>query len=335
MRILATGGAGYIGSHTAVELIRSGHDVELLDDLSNARADVPERIGRITGHRPVLHVADIRDETALDAALAGGFDAVLHFAALKSVGDSVRDPLRYYDVNVGGSATLLRVMDRLGIRTLVFSSSATVYGDATEIPVTEDAPLLPAANPYGRTKQIIELMLADLVRADPRWGIGMLRYFNPAGAHPSGLIGEDPSSPPTNVVPIILRVAAGMRDHLEVYGGDWPTPDGTGVRDYVHVVDLAAGHVAALERVARDPGVSAWNLGTGRGTSVLELVEAFERASGRPIPREIVDRRPGDIAASWADPSKARRELGWGAARGLDEMCADAWRWQTSASLRS
>lgn len=332
MRVLVTGGAGYIGSHTVVELISAGHEVVVIDDLSNARRSVKERIGRITGREPILHVEDIGDEPALERIVAGGgFEAVLHFAGLKAVGDSVAKPLDYWRTNVGGSLGLFRVLDRHDVRTVVFSSSCTVYGDPDHVPVTEQTPLKPAANAYGATKQAIERILTDLHRSDARWNLALLRYFNPAGAHPSGLIGEDPNDIPTNLMPFLLQVAAGRLPELRVFGSDYPTRDGTGIRDYIHVVDLAAGHLAALDRLAAHPGLHVWNLGTGAGTSVLEMVAAFTRATGVEIPYRLVARRPGDVAESWADVSKAEHELGWRAARTVEEMCLDGWRWQQSA----
>jgi UDP-glucose 4-epimerase len=332
MHILVTGGAGYIGSHTVVELIGAGHNVVILDSLVNAKASVIDRLEQITGTRPPLVVADIRDEDAVEECIAGaGFDAVIHFAGLKAVGESVTKPLEYWDANVAGTTTLLRVLDRHDVRTLVFSSSATVYGDPDTVPVTEDMPTKPATNPYGGTKQVIELILTDLHHADPRWNVALLRYFNPAGAHASGFIGEDPNDIPNNLMPYVSQVAAGKLDELKIFGGDYPTPDGTGVRDYIHVVDLALGHLAALARLEGAPGLHTWNLGTGTGTSVLEVVKAFETASGIPIPYRIDARRSGDIAQTWADPHKAERELGWTASRTIQDMCADSWRWQQYA----
>lgn len=334
MRVLVTGGTGYIGSHTVVELCESGHDVEIVDDLSNSKASVVDRIEDITGTRPILHRVDVRDAPALRRVMAAPFDAVMHFAGLKAVGESVRRPLAYYDVNVAGTVTLLEVMAEHGLRTLVFSSSATVYGDPDRLPVTEASPTSAATNPYGWTKLMIEQILADLHTSDPEWRIARLRYFNPAGAHPSGLIGEDPNDIPNNLMPYIAKVAAGELPELPVYGDDYDTPDGTGVRDYIHVVDLARGHLAALGHIAEAPGLYTWNLGTGRGTSVLEMVAAFEAATGLDVPHRVVDRRPGDVAASWADPSKAERELGWKAELGVADMCADMWRWQRHAAGR-
>ena len=329
MKILVTGGLGYIGSHTCVELIAAGHQPVALDNLSNSHASVLGRVERITGRRLPLIEADIRDRAALDAAFqAHAFDAVIHFAGLKAVGESVAQPLRYYDNNVAGSVTLFESMQQHGVKTIVFSSSATVYGDPASVPIREDFPLS-ATNPYGRSKLFIEDILRDQFRADPGWRIALLRYFNPAGAHESGLIGEEPNGIPNNLLPYVAQVAAGQRDTLSVYGADYPTPDGTGLRDYIHVVDLAIGHVRTLSKLATGPGVVTYNLGTGRGNSVLEMVRAFERASGKTIPYQIVARRPGDIAACYADPSLAEAELGWTARRDIAQMCADSWRWQT------
>ncbi len=323
-----TGGAGYIGSHTVLELLQSGFDVTVLDNLANASPESLERVAAIAGRRATLVAGDIRDEALLARILSQQpFDAVIHFAGLKAVGESVEKPLAYYDNNVAGTTTLLRCMDAAGVRRIVFSSSATVYGDPESVPIREDA-RTGATNPYGRTKWFIEFMLQDLARSDARWAIGNLRYFNPVGAHPSGRIGEDPQGIPNNLMPFVAQVAVGRRERLAVFGGDWPTKDGTGVRDYIHVVDLAQGHLAALRRVSDTAGFWTVNLGTGNGYSVLDMVRAFEKASGRPVPYAIVDRRPGDIAECWADPSQAERLLGWRAKLGIDEMCADAWRWQ-------
>jgi len=329
MRILVTGGTGYIGSHTCVELLASGHQVVVLDNLCNSRAEVLDRVERICGTKPFFVRADIRDSAALREVLSNhSIDAVMHFAGLKAVGDSVREPLAYYDNNVGGSVTLLMAMVEAGVKTVVFSSSATVYGDPDCVPIRENAPLRPS-NPYGRSKRMVEEILADLAESDPAWRIVRLRYFNPVGAHESGLIGEDPQGAPSNLMPFIAQVAVGRRQRLSVFGADYPTPDGSGVRDYIHVVDLARGHVSALAALARAPGMLTVNLGTGRGISVLELVAAFEAASGRVVPYEIVARRPGDIACCYADPSFAQRMLGWRAERDVSAMCADTWRWQS------
>ncbi len=330
--ILVTGGLGYIGSHTAVELLAAGHDVFIVDNLSNSKASVLDRIAAIAGRRPGFARADIRDRAALGELFAARrIDAVIHFAGLKAVGESVARPLAYYDNNVGGSLALFETMAEAGVRRLVFSSSATVYGDPQSVPIREDFPLS-ATNPYGRSKLIVEEVLRDLARAAPDWRIALLRYFNPVGAHASGLIGEDPSGIPNNLMPYIAQVAVGRLAQLSIYGSDYPTPDGTGVRDYIHVVDLALGHLAALAALQRDDGVLTVNLGTGRGYSVLEMVRAFAAASGRAVPHVFAARRPGDIAQCYADPALARQRLGWQARRGIDEMCADPWRWQQWAA---
>ncbi len=327
--ILVTGGVGYIGSHTVGELLGAGFDVFVIDNLCNSRASVLDRIGSIAGRVPDFVQMDVRDRAGLRQLFADHrFDAVIHFAGLKAVGESVAQPLSYYDNNVGGSIVLFEVMAEAGVKTLVFSSSATVYGDPHRVPICEDFPLS-ATNPYGRSKLMIEDMLRDLAHSDPSWRIALLRYFNPVGAHSSGLIGEDPNGIPNNLMPFVAQVAAGRLPELSVFGADYPTPDGTGVRDYIHVVDLAQGHLAALHVLAdRSAGVLTVNLGTGRGYSVLEMVRAFEKASGRSIPYRLVDRRPGDVATCYADPSKAAELFGWRAQRGIDEMCADTWRWQ-------
>jgi UDP-glucose 4-epimerase len=329
MKILVTGGLGYIGSHTCVELLAAGHEPVALDNLSNTRRDVKDRVQAITDKPLPFIEADIRDAAAMDAAFAAHrFDAVIHFAGLKAVGESVEQPLRYYENNVTGTLVLLEAMKKAGVKALVFSSSATVYGDPATVPIREDFPLS-ATNPYGRSKLMIEEILRDLHRSDSSWRIALLRYFNPVGAHASGLIGEAPSGIPNNLTPYIAQVAIGQRPQLSVFGGDYPTPDGTGVRDYIHVVDLSIGHVKTLDKLAADGGLLTYNLGTGRGNSVLEMVRAFEKASGRKVPYQIVARRPGDIATCYADPSLAEKELGWTAQRDVSEMCADAWRWQT------
>ena len=328
MNILLTGGTGYIGSHTCVRLIESGLKPILLDNLSNSKLAVLDRIEQVTGTRPDFVRADLRDRERLDEALRRArVDAVIHFAGLKAVGESVQAPLAYYDNNVHGSRVLLSALHEAGVRSIVFSSSATVYGEARALPIAEDAPI-GAANPYGRTKLVVEDMMRDLAAAHPDWSVTLLRYFNPVGAHPSGLMGEDPQGIPNNLMPYIAQVAVGRRERLTVFGDDYPTPDGTGVRDYIHVADLAEGHEAALRGCHGRPGVRVYNLGTGRGHSVLEAVRAFEQASGREVPFVVAPRRPGDVASCWADPSLAARELGWRAQRSLEQMCADVWRWQ-------
>jgi UDP-glucose 4-epimerase len=330
--ILVTGGTGYIGSHTVVELLAAGHEVAILDNLSNSRHEVVDRIEKIAGRRPVFVEGDIRDADLLDTLFARHtFSAVIHFAGLKAVGESVSKPLEYYENNVHGSMALFSAMQRHGVKRLVFSSSATVYGDPDSLPIREDAPLH-ATNPYGRTKLMIEEILRDIAQTDPEWRVAILRYFNPIGAHKSGLIGEAPNGIPNNLLPYVAQVATGKLARLSVFGGDYPTPDGTGVRDYIHVVDLALGHLKALNYLNTHAGLHAYNLGTGKGYSVLEIVQAFEQASGRKVPYEVTARRPGDIASCYADPEKASTELGWKAERGLDEMCADAWRWQCHSS---
>jgi len=326
--ILVTGGAGFIGSHTCVALTESGYTPLILDNLGNSDIRVLERLGRITGTVPAFIEGDVRDRALLDRVF-GTHDitGVIHFAGLKAVGDSVADPIGYYDNNVNGSLVLAAAMQAAGVKTLIFSSSATVYGEPERSPIPEDAPCRPA-NPYGHSKRMVEQALADLQHAQPDWRIALLRYFNPVGAHESGLIGEHPQGKPNNLMPFVCQVAVGQRAELAVHGGDYPTPDGTGVRDYVHVMDLAEGHVAALRHAAKGPGLHTLNLGTGRGASVLDVVKAFERASGRPIAHAIGPRRPGDVPAYWGDPSLAEATIGWRARRDLDQMCADSWRWQ-------
>ncbi len=328
MKILLTGGAGYIGSHTAVECLAAGYDVVVFDNLSNSSEKSLERVAEIAGKSVTFVQGDIRDQAALRKLFTEHpVDAVVHFAGLKAVGESVEKPLLYYDNNIGGSIALFESMAEAGVKSLVFSSSATVYGDPGRVPITEDFPLS-ATNPYGRSKLFIEEMLRDLAQSDDGWRVALLRYFNPVGAHVSGRIGEDPRGIPNNLMPYIAQVAVGRRSHLNVFGGDYPTPDGTGVRDYIHVVDLARGHVAALGRLQKMAGVQTWNLGTGRGVSVLDMVRAFEAASGKPVPYRIVERRPGDVAQCWADPTRAARDLGWRAEYDLPRMCEDSWRWQ-------
>ena len=329
MRILVTGGAGYIGSHTALELLRAGHDVVVVDNLVNSHEEALRRVESLAGKSLAFHQIDLLDEAGLEAVFrAAAVEAVIHFAALKSVGESVAQPLRYYHNNVTGTINLLEGMARHDVRRFVFSSSATVYGDPPVMPITEDTPLAPV-NPYGQTKVMAENILRDLHQADGRWAIAILRYFNPIGADSSGHIGEDPNGIPNNLVPYIARVAAGRLPFLPVYGDAYPTPDGTGVRDYIHVADLARGHLLALEKLNDDNGLFTYNLGTGRGYSVLEVTEAFARACGRALPIKVVAPRPGDAAVSYADPSRAARELGWHAVRDLDTMVADTWRWQS------
>jgi UDP-glucose 4-epimerase len=329
MRILVTGGAGYIGSHTCVELLDAGHELVVVDNLCNSKEEALHRVEEITGKRLHFHRVDLLDKTALYAVFAHEVvDAVIHFAGLKAVGESVSEPLRYYQNNLTGTINLCELMAAYNIKKLVFSSSATVYGEAERVPITEDSPLQ-ATNPYGRTKQFIEEFLVDLANSDSAWSIALLRYFNPVGAHPSGRIGEDPNGIPNNLLPYVSQVAVGRLPEVRVFGNDYPTPDGTGVRDYIHVVDLAIGHIAALEKLDQITGAHAYNLGTGNGSSVLEVIQSFERAAGRKVPYHFEARRPGDVAVSYADPAKAERELGWKAKRGLDEMTADTWRWQS------
>lgn len=331
MNILLTGGAGYIGSHVLLRCLEKGHAVVVLDDFSNSSPEALNRVQALTGRSITLHRGDVRDEGLLRRILADAdFDAVLHFAGLKAVGESVVKPVHYYDVNVGGSLALARTMAEAGVFRLVFSSTASVYGDQARMPLTEDSPVGRPASPYGRSKMMVEQALADLCAADPRWSVAVLRYFNPIGAHPSGRIGEDPLGEPANLAPFLMQVAAGRRPELAVFGDDYPTPDGTGVRDYIHVMDLADGHLAALGELLGRTGAHVWNLGTGRGHSVLEVIAAFERATGRRLPHRIAPRRPGDTAQCWADASRAARDLGWTAERGLEEMLADHWRWQAA-----
>ncbi len=328
--ILITGGAGYIGSHTSLALLEAGQNVLILDNLCNSSPESLARVARLAGRAPKFVKGDIRDAEFLRGVFASQpIDAVLHFAGLKSVSESVQQPLDYYDNNVVGTLQLCRAMADAGVYQLVFSSSATVYGAPTQMPVSEACPTGAPTNPYGNSKLMAEEVLQDLARADARWRIAVLRYFNPVGAHSSGLIGEDPNGIPNNLLPYISQVAAGKLEALSVFGNDYSTPDGTGVRDYIHVVDLAAGHLQALQAIGRQPGLGVWNLGTGHGYSVLQMVRAFEQASGRPVPYHVVPRRPGDIAECWADPTKALDDLGWKAERGLEEMMADAWRWQS------
>jgi UDP-glucose 4-epimerase len=328
MRILVTGGAGYIGSHTCCELLAAGHDVVVVDNLCNSKEESLRRVMEIAGRELGFVIADLRDRSALAGVFRGhDIDAVIHFAGLKAVGESVRRPLDYYANNIGGTLALCETMADAGVRRLVFSSSATVYGDPATVPIGEDFPLS-GTSPYGCSKLACEGILRDLCVSDDSWAIDLLRYFNPVGAHPSGRIGEDPNGIPNNLMPYVAQVAVGNLPELQVFGDDYPTPDGTGVRDYIHVVDLARGHLRALERTERGTGVAVYNLGTGRGYSVLEMVRAFEQASGRPVPYRVVGRRTGDVATCYGDPSLAAKELGWHAEYGLSEMVRDTWRWQ-------
>ncbi len=330
--ILITGGAGYIGSHTCVELLNAGYKVSVFDNYCNSKPEALNRVERITGKKLMRVQGDVRNRAALEAALrSSGATAVVHFAGLKAVGESGQMPLQYYDNNVVGTLRLLEAMQACDVKTLVFSSSATVYGDPQRLPLTEDHPLS-ATNPYGRTKLVVEDMLRDAFVADASWRFGVLRYFNPVGAHQSGLIGEDPQGTPNNLLPFVAQVAIGRREFLNVWGNDYATPDGTGVRDYIHVVDLAQGHLRTLEALGRSESgrCTAINLGTGVGYSVLDMVKAFEAASGKPVPYQVQARRPGDIAACYANPALAQQLLGWKATRDLQAMCADAWRWQRS-----
>ena len=330
MKILVTGGCGFIGSHTAVELIGHGFDVVIADNLYNSKALVVDRIERITGTRPAFYASDVSDREAMNALFDKEKpDAVIHFAGYKAVGESIRMPLEYYENNLGSTLALCDVMRKHDVRKIVFSSSATVYGDPAFVPITEECPLGETTNPYGATKSMQERILTDLWRSDERWDVMLLRYFNPIGAHKSGLIGEDPKGIPNNLVPYVAQTAAGIREYIHVFGNDYDTPDGTGVRDYIHVVDLALGHVKAIEAMDRLPGVNIFNLGTGVGYSVLDIIRAFSKACGRDLPYRIEARRPGDIATCYSDPSKAAELLGWKAERGIDEMCEDSWRWQS------
>ncbi|WP_374724532.1 UDP-glucose 4-epimerase GalE [Calidifontibacillus erzurumensis] len=328
MAILVTGGAGYIGSHTCVELLEAGYDIVVVDNLSNSKVESLNRVKEITGKDFPFYKIDLLDKAQLEVVFSEHqIDAVIHFAGLKAVGESVQIPLHYYHNNITGTLVLCEVMQAFDVKKIVFSSSATVYGLPERVPISEDFPL-GATNPYGRTKLMIEEILRDLYQSDNRWSISLLRYFNPIGAHESGRIGEDPNGIPNNLMPYITQVAVGKLPELRVFGSDYPTVDGTGVRDYIHVVDLAKGHLKALEKVLAGTGIDAYNLGTGKGYSVLEVVAAFEKASGRKIPYKLVERRPGDIASCYADPTKAKKELGWAAEKGIDEMCVDSWRWQ-------
>lgn len=329
MNVFITGGAGYIGSHTILELLQAGHEAIVIDNLSNSSFEAIKRVERITGKQVSFYENDLTNREAVNNIFdEHDIDAVIHFAGFKAVGESVKEPLMYYDNNIVSTLVLCDVMKQHEVKDLVFSSSATVYGDPESVPITEDFPLS-ATNPYGRTKLFIEYILKDLHKSDPTWNISLLRYFNPVGAHKSGLIGEDPNDIPNNLMPYISQVAVGKLSELSVFGGDYPTDDGTGVRDYIHVVDLATGHLKALEKLKTNPGLMVHNLGTGKGSSVLDMIKAFEKASGKKVPYKITDRRPGDIAACYADPSKAEKELDWKAERSVIQMCEDTWRWQS------
>lgn len=330
MLVLVTGGAGFIGSHTCVELLNAGHSVVVVDNLSNSKEEALTRVQKITGKTLDFIKADLLDSEAVNSIFNKySFDAVIHFAGLKAVGESVAVPLHYYHNNLTGTLILLETMKKYGVHNIVFSSSATVYGNPQKLPINEDFPLT-ATNPYGWTKLMIEQILNDLYTSDPNWNIAILRYFNPIGAHPSGLIGEDPNGIPNNLVPFISQVAVGKLKEVKVFGNDYPTADGTGVRDYIHVTDLASGHLKALEKLMTKPGIITCNLGTGKGCSVLEMITAFSRACGRELPYRIVEKRTGDIAECYADPGKAMKELGWRAEKGIGEMCSDAWNWQVN-----
>ena len=329
-RILVTGGAGYIGSHTIVELQQAGYEVVVIDNLDNSSKVSLERVEKITGRRVAFYQVDIRDREGLSKALTEHpCDACIHFAGLKAVGESVEKPWEYYENNIGGTLTLLDVLRKHNCKNIIFSSSATVYGDPVEIPITEQCPKGQCTNPYGWTKSMLEQIMMDMQKADPEWNVVLLRYFNPIGAHPSGTMGEDPNGIPNNLMPYITQVAIGKRKELGVFGNDYDTPDGTGVRDYIHVVDLARGHVCALKAIDRKCGLATYNLGTGHGYSVLDVVKAFEKANGVKVPYSIKPRRAGDIATCYSDPSKAERELGWKAIYGIEEMCRDSWHWQS------
>ena len=330
MSILVTGGAGYIGSHTCVELLNAGYEVVIVDNLYNASEEAVNRIEQITGKKTVFYKADICDRSAMEKIFSTEkIDAVIHFAGYKAVGESVRKPVEYYTNNLTGTLTLTDVMRAAGVKNIIFSSSATVYGDPAFVPITEDCPKGVCTNPYGWTKWMLEQILTDIHTSDPEWNVILLRYFNPIGAHPSGMIGEDPKGIPNNLLPYVAQVAIGKLPCIGVFGNDYDTPDGTGVRDYIHVVDLAAGHVKALAKLKENAGVCVYNLGTGNGYSVLQVIHAFEKACGHELAFEIKPRRPGDIAVCYCDPSKAERELGWKAQFGIEQMCADSWNWQS------
>lgn len=330
MKILVTGGAGYIGSHTCVELLDEGYDVVIVDNLDNSNAKAVDRIGEITGKQPVFYQKDIRDKEAMNDIFGKEKpDCVIHFAGLKAVGESVQKPLEYYENNINGTLVMLDAMRKNGCKNIIFSSSATVYGDPAFVPITEECPKGTPTNPYGWTKSMLEQILTDLHTPDPEWNVILLRYFNPIGAHKSGLIGEDPKGIPNNLLPYVAQVAIGKLKCVGVFGNDYDTPDGTGVRDYIHVVDLAKGHVKAINKIKENPGVKIYNLGTGNGYSVLDVIRAFSKACGHDVPYEIKPRRAGDIATCYADASLAKKELGWEAEYGIEEMCADSWKWQS------
>ncbi|RDU22149.1 UDP-glucose 4-epimerase GalE [Anaerosacchariphilus polymeriproducens] len=331
MSILVTGGAGYIGSHTCLELLEAGYEVVVIDNLYNSSKEALNRVEKLTGKKVTFYEADIRDKDALEEIFSKEqIDSVIHFAGLKAVGESVQKPLEYYENNITGTLVMLQVMREHGVKNIVFSSSATVYGSPAFVPITEECPKGEITNPYGQTKGMLEQILTDLHTADPEWNVILLRYFNPIGAHKSGIIGENPKGIPNNLIPYITQVAVGKLECLGVFGDDYDTPDGTGVRDYIHVVDLALGHVKAIEKIKEKKGVLIYNLGTGKGYSVLEVIKSFEKASGIKIPYAIKPRRPGDIATCYADPSKAKAELNWEAERGIEQMCEDSWRWQST-----
>ncbi|MFC3394991.1 UDP-glucose 4-epimerase GalE [Brenneria rubrifaciens] len=331
MNVLVTGGNGYIGSHTCVQLLAAGHHPVIVDNLCNSKASVVKTIGQLTGKTPVFYQSDIRDTSRLnDIFSRHKIDAVIHFAGLKAVGESVREPISYYDNNVYGTLTLVQSMKKAGVKNLIFSSSATVYGDQPQIPYQENFPTGQPASPYGRSKLMVEQILQDLQQAEPDWSITLLRYFNPVGAHPSGQMGEDPQGIPNNLMPYIAQVAVGRRESLAIFGNDYPTEDGTGVRDYIHVVDLADGHVAAMNALQNRAGVHIYNLGAGVGYSVLQVVDAFRQACGKPLAYHFAPRRQGDLAAYWADAEKAARDLNWRVSRSLEEMAQDTWRWQST-----
>jgi len=331
VKVLVTGGMGYIGSHTCVQMIEAGIEPIIIDNLDNSKLAVLDRIEALTKVRPTFYQGDVRDEAFLDRIFnEHTISSVIHFAGLKAVGESVQKPLEYYDNNVNGSLVLARSMRKANVKSIVFSSSATVYGDPEIVPITENSPTGATTNPYGRSKFMVEECFSDLFDAENDWSITLLRYFNPVGAHPSGTMGEDPQGIPNNLMPFIAQVAVGRRDSLSVFGDDYPTPDGTGVRDYIHVMDLADGHIAALTAVGQKSGLHIYNLGTGKGSSVLEMVNAFAAASGQPIPYQLCPRRAGDIAECWANTEKAEKELGWKASRNVMEMSADTWRWQST-----